>query len=67
MYLCNLCVNIFLAKYLCKREFDEKLHGDLLNYKVKKFAKAKVNFDKWEFEFQIADDEPKINNNTVIF
>ncbi|XP_050056533.1 regulator of G-protein signaling egl-10-like [Aphis gossypii] len=51
------------AKYLCKREFDEKLHGDLLNYKVKKFAKAKVDFDKWEFEFQIADDEPKINNN----
>lgn len=52
---------------MCKREFDEKLHGDLLNYKVKKFAKAKVDFDKWEFEFQIADDEPKINNNNVMF
>lgn len=52
---------------MCKREFAEKLHGDLLNYKVKKFAKAKVDLDKWEFEFQIADDEPKINKNNVMF
>ncbi|XP_025196534.1 uncharacterized protein LOC112595502 [Melanaphis sacchari] len=43
------------AIYLCQRETDENLHGDLLNYKVKKFAKNKVDLNKWEFEFELAD------------
>ncbi|XP_026807029.1 regulator of G-protein signaling egl-10-like isoform X1 [Rhopalosiphum maidis] len=51
------------AIYLCKREIEENLNGDLLNYKVKKSAKAKVDFNIWEFEFQLADDKSKTCNN----
>jgi len=57
---------LFLAIYLCKREIEDNLNGDLLNFKVKKFAKAKVDFKNWEFEFQLADDQPKTYNNNVM-
>ncbi|KAL4119021.1 hypothetical protein QTP88_011894 [Uroleucon formosanum] len=42
--------------HLCEKEIEENFHGDLLNYTVKKSAKAKVDINKWEFEFQPSDD-----------
>lgn len=43
---------MFLGVHLCEKEIEENVHGDLLNYTVKKSAKAKVDINKWEFEFQ---------------
>jgi len=50
-------MNVFLAVYLCKKEIEENIHGDLLNYKVKKNAKSMVDVKKWEFVFQPAKDK----------
>lgn len=47
---------MFLGVHLCEKEIEENFHGDLLNYTVKKSAKAKVDINKWEFEFQPSDD-----------
>jgi len=68
-YLSNnnyFCLNIFLAVYLCKKEIEENIHGDLLNYKVKKSAKAKVDVNKWEFEFLPSDYQLHSSNNTIV-
>jgi len=53
----------FLAVYLCKKEIEENIHGDLLNFKVKQNAKAKVDVNKWIFEFEPYDDESSCTSN----
>ncbi|XP_060860605.1 regulator of G-protein signaling egl-10-like [Metopolophium dirhodum] len=53
------------AVYLCKKEIEENIHGDLLNYKVKKSAKAKVDVNKWEFKFIPSDYKLPTSNNTI--
>ncbi|CAI6346360.1 unnamed protein product [Macrosiphum euphorbiae] len=54
------------AVYLCKKEIEENIHGDLLNYKVKKSAKAKVDVNKWEFEFVPSHYKLLTSNNTIV-
>lgn len=59
----------FLAVYLCKKEIEENIHGDLLNYKVKKNAKAMVDVNKWKFEFQPSNDKSSrtfYNKNVIL-
>ncbi|XP_022178458.1 regulator of G-protein signaling egl-10-like [Myzus persicae] len=57
------------AVYLCKKEIEENIHGDLLNYKVKKNAKAMVDVNKWKFEFQPSNDKSSrtfYNKNVIL-
>jgi len=56
----------FLAVHLCKKEIEENIHGDLLNFKVKKSAKAKVDVNKWEFEFLPSDYKLCTSNNSIV-
>jgi len=50
-FVVHLYIIIFLAVYLCKKETEKNFHGDLLNYEVENIAKAKVDLNKWKFEF----------------